>query len=77
MAGDLASSFIKRRLGRPPSSRTLGLDQLPESIFPLLFFWQTLGLNMAIAVTVVIIFFAGEIILSLILFRLNIRERPY
>jgi len=77
LAGDLVSSFIKRRLGFPPSSRTLGLDQLPESIFPLLFFWQTLGLNMAIAVTVLIIFFAGEIILSRILFRLNIREHPY
>ena len=77
LTGDLASSFIKRRLGRPPSSRTLGLDQLPESIFPLLFFWQTLGLNIPIAVTVVIIFFAGEIILSRILYRLNIREHPY
>lgn len=77
LAGDLVSSFIKRRLGRQPSSRALGLDQLPESIFPLLFFWQTLGLNMAIAATVVIIFFAGEIILSRILFRLNIREHPY
>ena len=77
LSGDLASSFIKRRLGRPPSSRMLGLDQLPESIFPLIFFWQPLGLNMPIAVTVVIIFFAGEIILSRILYRLNIREHPY
>ena len=30
MIGDLLSSFIKRRLGRPPSSRALGLDQIPE-----------------------------------------------
>ena len=77
LAGDLVSSFIKRRLGRKPSSRALGLDQLPESIFPLLFFWETLDLDMATAVTVVIIFFAGEVILSRILFRLNIREHPY
>lgn len=77
LAGDLASSFIKRRLGLTPSCRALGLDQLPESIFPLLFFWQTLGLNITIAATVVIIFFTGEIILSQILFRLKIRERPY
>jgi CDP-2,3-bis-(O-geranylgeranyl)-sn-glycerol synthase len=75
--GDLVSSFIKRRLGLPPSSRALGLDQIPESTFPLLFFWQTLGLSITTATTVVIIFFAGEIILSQILFRLKIRERPY
>ena len=77
LAGDLTSSFTKRRLGYPPSSRSPGLDQLPESIFPLLIFWQTLDLNLAIAVTVVISFFAGEVILSRILYRLNIREHPY
>lgn len=77
LAGDLVSSFIKRRLGLLPSSKKLGLDQLPESIFPLLFFWQTLDLNISIAATVLIVFFAGEIILSRILFRLNIREHPY
>ena len=77
MAGDLLSSFIKRRFGLPPSSRTLGLDQLPESILPLLIFWHTFGLNIPIAASVVFIFFAGEIILSRILFRLNIRKHPY
>jgi len=36
MLGDLCSSFVKRRSKFPPSSQTLGLDQLPESLFPLL-----------------------------------------
>ena len=36
MAGDLFSSFLKRRLGLQPSSRAVGLDQIPESLFPLL-----------------------------------------
>ncbi len=36
MAGDLVSSFSKRRLNLPPSSRASGLDQVPESLFPLL-----------------------------------------
>src|ERR1700732_2193060 len=35
MLGDLAASFTKRRLGRPPSSRATGLDQIPEALFPL------------------------------------------
>src|SRR5207237_10456263 len=36
MAGDLFSSFCKRRLGLPSSSRASGLDQLPEALLPLL-----------------------------------------
>ena len=36
MLGDLTSSFVKRRLGMPSSSMALGLDQVPESLFPLL-----------------------------------------
>ena len=34
MAGDLFSSFLKRRLGLVPSSRATGLDQIPESLLP-------------------------------------------
>lgn len=77
LTGDLVSSFIKRRLDLPPSSRALGLDQLPESILPLLFCWSILGLDIPTAVSVVVIFFIGEIILSRILFRLQIRDHPY
>jgi CDP-2,3-bis-(O-geranylgeranyl)-sn-glycerol synthase len=36
MAGDLVASFVKRRLGLPGSSRATGLDQIPESLLPLL-----------------------------------------
>jgi hypothetical protein len=36
MAGDLFSSFLKRRLRLGSSSKATGLDQLPESLFPLL-----------------------------------------
>src|SRR5262249_58539326 len=36
MAGDLLSSFVKRRLALVPSSKATGLDQVPESLLPLL-----------------------------------------
>jgi CDP-archaeol synthase len=36
MAGDLLSSFVKRRFGLAPSSKATGLDQIPEALFPLL-----------------------------------------
>ncbi|MCU0757584.1 MAG: CDP-archaeol synthase [Steroidobacteraceae bacterium] len=35
MLGDLASSFAKRRRGRPPGSESLLLDPLPEALLPL------------------------------------------
>jgi CDP-2,3-bis-(O-geranylgeranyl)-sn-glycerol synthase len=77
LSGDLVSSFIKRRLNLPPSSRALGLDQLPEAIFPLLICWQALALDLPTAMTVVVIFFCSEIVLSRLLFRLHIRDHPY
>jgi hypothetical protein len=30
MAGDLFSSFLKRRLNLPPSSRATSVDQIPD-----------------------------------------------
>ncbi len=36
MAGDLFSSFLKRRMNLPAGGRATGLDQVPESLFPLL-----------------------------------------
>lgn len=35
MAGDLASSFLKRRINLPAGGKATGLDQVPESLFPL------------------------------------------
>lgn len=77
MLGDLLSSFLKRRLGLPPSSRATGLDQIPESLFPLLASKPLLSLTALDVAAGTAIFWIGEIILSRILFRLRIRERPY
>jgi CDP-diglyceride synthetase len=77
MAGDLFSSFVKRRLNFPPSSQAIGLDQVPESLFPMLACRHALSLTMIDIVLGVVIFFAGELILSILLYRLNLRDRPY
>jgi CDP-diglyceride synthetase len=76
MAGDLFSSFVKRRLNFPPSSQAIGLDQVPESLFPMLACRHALSLTMIDIVLGVVIFFAGELILSILLYRLNLRDRP-
>ena len=77
IAGDLFSSFVKRRLGLPSSSMALGLDQIPESLFPLLAARLLVPVSFLDVIVGVAIFFAGEIVLSRILFHLNLRDRPY
>jgi CDP-archaeol synthase len=77
MAGDLFSSFIKRRLDRPPSSRATGLDQIPESLLPLLACRDALALNAADIGIVVAVFFAGAIVLSRLAYRIGLRDQPH
>lgn len=77
MAGDMTSSFIKRRLSLVSSSMALGLDQIPESLFPLLGCKALLGISGAQIFSTVLAFFCVELILSRILFWLKIRKTPY
>ncbi|HWM48361.1 MAG TPA: CDP-archaeol synthase [Xanthobacteraceae bacterium] len=77
MAGDLLSSFLKRRLGLKSSSQALGLDQVPESLLPQLVVARTLGLTIPDMLGVTLLFFAGELIVSRVLFALHVRDRPY
>lgn len=77
MTGDLFSSFLKRRMGRPASSQALGLDQIPESLFPLIACRIALPLTMLDIIIVVFAFFVGELVLSRFLFEMNLRDRPF
>ncbi len=77
MAGDLFSSFLKRRLGMKPSSQALGLDQIPESILPALVIAPRLQLSASEILIIVLLFFFIELGLSQLLFRIGIRKRPY
>jgi len=77
MAGDLFSSFVKRRLNSPPSSQALGLDQVPESLLPMLACRDALSLTIADIALGVGIFFIGALILSRFLFRAHLRDEPY
>ncbi|HKM70463.1 MAG TPA: CDP-archaeol synthase [Stellaceae bacterium] len=77
MTGDLVSSFLKRRLDMPPSSRASGLDQVPEALFPLLACRNLLSLTMADMAAGVALFFIGEVVLSRVLYKFRLRDRPY
>jgi CDP-diglyceride synthetase len=77
MAGDLFSSFVKRRLNFRPSSQALCLDQVPESLFPMLACRDALSLTIADIALGVGIFFIGELILSRLLYQVHLRDEPY
>jgi hypothetical protein len=77
MAGDLFSSFLKRRLHLASSSMAIGLDHVPESLFPLLASRLLLPLGILDVVAGVTIFVVGALILSPLLFKLNLRDQPY
>jgi CDP-diglyceride synthetase len=77
MVGDLFSSFVKRRLGLRSGSPALGLDQVPEALFPLLACRIPLSLTAAAIASGVAIFFVGAVFLSRVLYAFDLRERPY
>ncbi len=77
MTGDLVSSFFKRRLGLASSSMALGLDQVPEALFPALVLAPFLSLGPGEILLIVALFFVVELLLSRLLFRLGIRREPY
>jgi CDP-2,3-bis-(O-geranylgeranyl)-sn-glycerol synthase len=77
MVGDLFSSFLKRRLGRAASTPAVGIDQIPEALFPLLGCLGPLSLSLADVAIGVVLFFVGELGLSRLLYAFNLRDRPY
>jgi len=77
MLGDLLSSFMKRRAGLSPGAMALGLDQIPESLMPLLAVRTEVGISLATTGVLVLLFLVTELVLSRLLFAWHIRERPY
>ena len=77
MAGDLVSSFLKRRMGLAPSARAFGLDHVPESLLPALVAMQVFGLTLADVLLITVLFTLGGQALSLLLFKIRLRDHPY
>jgi CDP-2,3-bis-(O-geranylgeranyl)-sn-glycerol synthase len=77
MVGDVASSFVKRRLGLKAHAQAFGLDQIPEVLLPLLLLRSRLELSGTDIVVLVATFIFLEVVLSYLLFKLRIREQPY
>ena len=77
MLGDLLASFIKRRLAIPASGMAPGLDQIPESLLPLLAVRGVLELSWLKIIVIVLAFIILDYLLSFVLYRLHLRKHPY
>lgn len=77
MLGDLCASFTKRRMGLAPSSQAIGLDQIPEALFPTLILAPVYQLETLDILAIIILFTVLELAISRPLYRLKIRKRPY
>jgi CDP-2,3-bis-(O-geranylgeranyl)-sn-glycerol synthase len=77
MLGDLFASFCKRRLGKQESSRSRGLDTVPESLLPAWVLKESLMLSYVDIALIVLLFFLIEEFISPILYKWHIRQRPY
>jgi CDP-archaeol synthase len=75
MVGDALSSFIKRRLGLAPGAEVIGLDQVPESLLPLLVVQGALSLSPLQIVAVMAVFVACGVPLARIVRRRHLRKR--
>ena len=77
MLGDLLSSFIKRRLRRPPTSKVIALDQIPEALIPATVMASQFNLTAPGIATVTGLFLLIGFGLSPMLHALGIRKQPH
>ncbi len=77
MAGDALSSFVKRRLAIAPSGKAFGIDQIPESLLPLLALQSMLNLSLLQIAAITAAFVLLEVPVARLSYRLGLRERPY
>lgn len=76
MAGDLCSSFIKRRRKLAPSYSVPGLDHIPEALFPLWFLRGQAGIKWPDLVMTIFAFTLLDFILRHLLRLVNPRINP-
>lgn len=67
MVGDALSSFIKRRVGVAPHTSLLGVDQIPESLLPLILIQPILDADDLTLLGILLAFCIAELVLSWLL----------
>lgn len=76
MVGDLFSSFVKRRLHLTSGAAAIGLDQIPESLLPLLICKPLLELSWMQVLLLTLAFLTANLLISQIMYRLGVGNYP-
>ncbi|MGB5397128.1 MAG: CDP-archaeol synthase [Gammaproteobacteria bacterium] len=77
LLGDLASSFIKRRLALKSGQMAPLLDQVPEALLPAALLMDQFALTAGAVIILVLCFIVAELLLSFMFFILGVRKSPY
>lgn len=77
MLGDLAASFVKRRMKLPAGARAPRLDSLPEALLPAWCLREDLGFGTGEALLAALGFVLTVRLASPLLYRLRLRPRPW
>jgi len=77
IGGDVVKSFAKRRLGIAPGHRWIPFDQLDFVIGGLALIARQAGLSWSDVATVLLLSFAGDLVVNQIAYRLGIRETKW
>lgn len=77
MLGDALSSFIKRRRNLPPGARATGLDQIPESLLPMLACKPLLGLAWWQVALLTLLFMLANLGISRLTASIGLRHHPH
>lgn len=77
MAGDLLSSFIKRRLGKEASAKVTILDQVPEAVIPMSIVYLVGDYHWLPVCVAAMLFVLLDIVMSPLLFRWGVRQVPH
>lgn len=77
MAGDMLSSFAKRRMGKESGGQVMILDHVPEALLPLLATRRVFAMTWAEIAFCTGAFVALGLVGSRVLYRFNLRKHPY
>ena len=56
---------------------SIGLDQVPESLFPAVASSVYLPLGLTDVIAIVLVFSVGELVMSRLFYAVGLRDRPY
>lgn len=77
MGGDIAKSFVKRRIGIAAGERWIPADQLDFAVGALVVIARPARLGLTDVAIVLVVTWIGDVVVNRVAYMLGIRERPW